>query len=115
MISRFPKSTISLSEEPIMGVNEAARSTVLLAVWLVAYIVIGGAVFMLSNELMRLTAMSELLAISVSVALAVLLGWLAASRVQRMAARRIARPHDDSRPFRARPPRLLATGHPVRR
>lgn len=75
-----------------MLVNAATKPTVLFAVWLVAYVVIGGAVFLVSNQLIERTAMHGLSAIIVSAALKIALGWFAASWVQRWVATRLGMP-----------------------
>jgi len=70
-------------------VNERAKSTVLLAVRLIAYAVIGGVVFLASTQLLGGACMDGLLAILVSVLLTEVLGWLSASWVQRRVAGRL--------------------------
>ena len=64
------------------------RKTAPFTAWLIAYVVIGGAVFLLADEIVRRAALGDLWAISVSVLLSVVLGWRAASWVQRIVASR---------------------------
>ena len=71
-----------------VDVNNATKKTAPFAAWLVAYVVIGGAVFLLAGILRR-TALGDLPAISLSVLMAVVLGWLTASWVQRRVASRV--------------------------
>jgi hypothetical protein len=64
---------------------------VLLAVWLIAYVVIGGIVFLAPTQLLGGAGMDGLLAIVVSVLLTGVLGWLSASWVQHRVAGRLTR------------------------
>jgi len=77
-------------------VNERAKSTVLLAVWLIAYVLIGGIVFLACTQLLGRAGMDGLLAILVSVLLTAVLGWLSASWMQRRLAGRLTRSGVDS-------------------
>lgn len=70
--------------------DDATRKTLPFAAWWAAYTVIGGATFVLSNLLLRLSAVEDMTAVFLSVLLTVGLGWLGASWVQRMVARRVA-------------------------
>ena len=62
------------------------KAAVLLAVWLVAYVVIGGIVWVAAGALLLVTGLDDLVAIMGAVALTIGLGWLRASWAQRRAS-----------------------------
>jgi hypothetical protein len=55
----------------------------LLVVWLVAYALIGGVVWVVSDALLLNTSIDDLLAIMIAGAMTIGIGWLGASWVQR--------------------------------
>ena len=63
--------------------NVKVNATLLLLVWLAAYTVIGGAVFVMASSLLWLTAVDDMMALLISGGLTIVLGWLGASWVQR--------------------------------
>jgi hypothetical protein len=64
-------------------VNVKVRATLLLLVWLAAYMVIGGAVLAVATSLLLSTPLDDMMGILISGALTIVLGWLGASWVQR--------------------------------
>jgi hypothetical protein len=73
-------------------VDQATKPTLLFAVWLIAYVTIGGAGFLISSQVIERTTLDGLLAIVVSAAVTIVLAWLAASWVQRRVAARLDMP-----------------------
>ncbi len=64
-------------------VNVKVKATLLLLVWLAAYMVIGGAVWAVASSLLLSTALGDMMGILIAGALTIVLGWLGASWVQR--------------------------------
>ncbi|MFC7486288.1 hypothetical protein ACOCJ7_13650 [Knoellia sp. CPCC 206453] len=68
--------------------NDTRQSLVLFVAWCVAYVVIGGLVFVIAGAVVDQTGHDGMLGVVIPVGLAVLLGWLSASWVQRRLAAR---------------------------
>lgn len=67
------------------------QSTVVFVAWLAAYLVIGGLVFVASDELLGRTGLNDLTEILVAVVLTASAGWLGASAIRRKVADSVAK------------------------
>ena len=63
--------------------NVKVKATLLLLVWLAAYMVIGGAVWAVASSLLLSTALDDMMGILIAGGLTIVLGWLGASWVHR--------------------------------
>ncbi|HMM96809.1 hypothetical protein [Phycicoccus sp.] len=71
--------------------SKELEATLVFGAWLVAYTIIGGLIFWLSDVFLRPTGLDDLSGISVSVVLTGFLGWLGASAIRRRVADRLAK------------------------